>query len=75
MVLGSEFHLHKSPYSASPSFYFSRDQFPFLSTRVMQPLYLFVCRPKAKNMIVLCECTCEIIPAPWSRLVGVTWHV
>ena len=70
LVLGSKFHLHMSPYSTSRSFYFSRDQRPFLSTPfVIQRLYLFVCRPKVENLVILCACTCETISTPWSRLV------
>ena len=76
LVLGSKFHLHMSPYSASRSFYFSRDQRPFLSTPfVIQRLYLFVCRPKVENLVILCACTCETISTPWSRLVWAMRHV
>ena len=61
LVLGSKFHLHMLPYSASRSFCFSRDQCPFLSTCVIQPLYLFADR-KQKTWLYYVNVLVKVFP-------------
>ena len=68
LVLGSKFH-----YTCRHTVLRPRSVFPVisaLSAFVIEPgYYLFVFRSKAKNMAMLCACTCEIISTLWSRVV------
>ena len=68
LVLGSNFHLQMSPYSASRSFYFPCDQCPFLSTCVIQPLYLSADR-KLKTWLYYVNVLVKLFP-----LHGVGWY-
>ena len=61
LVSGSKFHLHMLPYNASRSFCFTCDQCPFLSTCVIQPLYLLA-NQKLKTWLYYVNVVVKLVP-------------